>query len=203
MEWSRQERIFDLNSPRSHDRNCVRFFVFHQLYFQFFFTTRWPECSSQQTRVETAGFYYSCSNRKFVPFGTIPSKQTPFFFLSDKCELSAGSDGKKNTTQPAGDRTEVFRLPVGRSNHWSTWATKPRQELRANFCLSPNCQFFFTTRWPEWLNRPQSASDVRADDERRSNRPSPTHRCCLSAIFRPITPYKIGFSESADIGLSF
>ena len=44
--------------------------------------------------------YYNCSNRKFVPVGTIPSHQTPFFFLSDKCELTAGSDGKKNTVQP-------------------------------------------------------------------------------------------------------
>ena len=57
------------------------------------------------------------------------SYQTPFFFLSDKCELTAGSDEKKAQRSPAGDRTWVFRLPVGRSNHW---ATKPRQELRAN-----------------------------------------------------------------------
>ena len=27
-------------------------------------------------------------NRKFVPVGTIPSNQTPFLFLSDKCELT-------------------------------------------------------------------------------------------------------------------
>ena len=31
------------------------------------------------------------SNRKFVPVGTIPSNQTSIFFLSDKCELTAGS----------------------------------------------------------------------------------------------------------------
>ena len=42
---------------------------------------------------------------------------------------------KKTQRSLAGDRTQVFRLPVGRSNHW---ATKPRQELRANFCLSPS-----------------------------------------------------------------
>ena len=54
-----------------------------------------------------------------------------------------------------------------------------------------------------WSNRPQSANDARADDDRRSNRPSPTHRFCHSAIFRPITPIMFGFSESADIGLSF
>ena len=65
-------------------------------------------------------------NRKFLPVGTIPSNQTPFFSLSGKCELTAGSDEKKKTQRsPAGDWTGVFRLPVGRSNHW---ATKPRQE---------------------------------------------------------------------------
>ena len=37
---------------------------------------------------------------------------------------------KKTQRSPAGDRTCVFRLPAGRSNYW---ATKPRQELRANF----------------------------------------------------------------------
>ena len=55
------------------------------------------------------------------PFLTL----TPFFFLSDKCELTAGSD-EKTQRSPAGDRTWVFRLPVGRS-------MKPRQEPRANF----------------------------------------------------------------------
>ena len=44
---------------------------------------------------------------------------------------------------------EYAVTPVGRSNHW---ATKPRQVLRANFCPSPNCQFCFTTRWPECLS---------------------------------------------------
>ena len=39
------------------------------------------------------------SNRKFVPVGTIPSNQTSFLFLSDKCELTAGSH-EKNTAQP-------------------------------------------------------------------------------------------------------
>ena len=53
---------------------------------------------------------------------------------------------KKTQRSPVGDRTRVFRLPVGRSNHW---ATKPRQELRTNFCLSPTVSSFFTTRWPE------------------------------------------------------
>ena len=43
------------------------------------------------------------------------------------------------------------------------------------------------------LNRPQSASDARADDDRRSNQPTPTHRFCHSAIFRPITPYNVWF----------
>ena len=32
-----------------------------------------------------------------------------------------------------------------------------------------------------------------ADDDRRSNRPSPTHRFCRSAIFRPITPCNVWF----------
>ena len=44
-----------------------------------------------------------------------------------------------------------------------------------------------------WLNRPQSASDARADDDWRSNRPTPTHRFCHSARFRPITPYNVWF----------
>ena len=62
---------------------------------------------------------------------------------------------KKTQRSPAGDRTRVFRLPVGCSNHW---ATKPQQELRANFCLSPTVSsfflFFFTTRWPECSSLP-------------------------------------------------
>ena len=44
-----------------------------------------------------------------------------------------------------------------------------------------------------WSNRPQSASDARADDDGRSNRPTPTHRFCHSAIFHPITPYNVWF----------
>ena len=44
-----------------------------------------------------------------------------------------------------------------------------------------------------WSNRPQSASDARADDDRRSNRPTSTHRLCHSAIFCPITPYNVWF----------
>ena len=44
-----------------------------------------------------------------------------------------------------------------------------------------------------WLNRPQSASDARADDDGRSNRPTPTHRFGHSAIFHPITPYNVWF----------
>ena len=44
-----------------------------------------------------------------------------------------------------------------------------------------------------WLNQPQSASDARVDDDRRSNRPTPTHRFCHSLIFRPITPYNVWF----------
>ena len=43
------------------------------------------------------------------------------------------------------------------------------------------------------LNRPLSASDARADDDRRSNRSTPAHRFCHSAIFRPITPYYVWF----------
>ena len=44
-----------------------------------------------------------------------------------------------------------------------------------------------------WLNRLQGASDARADDNGRSNRPTPTHRFCHSAIFHPITPYNVWF----------
>ena len=40
------------------------------------------------------------SQWKIVPVGTIPSKQTPFFFLSDKCELTAGSDEKTQWIPP-------------------------------------------------------------------------------------------------------
>ena len=46
---------------------------------------------------------------------------------------------------------------------------------------------------PNWLNRPQSASDARAEDDGRSNRLTPTHRFCHSAIFHPITPYNVWF----------
>ena len=34
---------------------------------------------------------------------------------------------------------------------------------------------------------------ARADDDRRSNWPTPTHRFCHSAIFCPITPYNVRF----------
>ena len=44
--------------------------------------------------------------------------------------------------------------------------------------------------WSNWL---QSASDARADDDGRSNRPTPTHIFCHSAIFHPITPYNVCF----------
>ena len=44
-----------------------------------------------------------------------------------------------------------------------------------------------------WSNRPQSASDARADDDGRPNRPTPTHKFCHSAIFHPITPYNVWF----------
>ena len=43
----------------------------------------------------------------------------------------------------------------------------------------------------DWTGR--RAQATRADDDRQSNRPSPTHRFCHSAIFRPITPYKVWF----------
>ena len=42
-----------------------------------------------KTLVDIHSFY-----RKFVPVGTIPSYQIPFFFLSDKCELTAGSSSR-------------------------------------------------------------------------------------------------------------
>ena len=82
---------------RSHDRNCVWIFCLSPS-FQFFFSTRWPACSSLQTRDQRklAGFSYNCSNRKFVPVGTILIKLLSF--LSDKCELTAGSDQKKKKT---------------------------------------------------------------------------------------------------------
>ena len=57
--------------------------------------------------------------------------------------------------------------------------------------------------WRPELIEPAAERDARAGDDRRSNRPTPTHRFCHSAIFRPITPIMFGFSESADIGLSF
>ena len=37
------------------------------------------------------------------------------------------------------------------------------------------------------------AQATRADDDGRSNRPTPTHRFCHSAIFHPITPYNVWF----------
>ena len=90
--------------------------------------------------------------KQAIEFPAAPSffsNQTSFFFYPTNVNWQLDQTRKKTQRSPAGDRTRVFRLPVGRSNHW---ATKPRQELRANFCLSPNCQFFFTTRWPECLS---------------------------------------------------
>ena len=55
------------------------------------------------------------------------------------------------------------------------------------------CTSSWLCHWRNWLNQPQSASDARVDDDRRSNRPSPTHRFCHSAIFRPTTPYNVWF----------
>ena len=146
---------------------------------QFFFTTRWPECLSLQTRRDQRNSLdlniSNRSNRKFVPVGTIPSNQTSFFFYPTNVNWQL-DQMKKTQRSPAGDRTRVFRLPVGRSNHW---ATKPRQELRANFffffffCLSPNCQFFFTTRWPECLSlqtRRDQRNSLDLNISNRSNR---------------------------------
>ena len=83
-----------------------------------------------------------------TPVKTFVSNQTPFFLYPTNVSWQL-EQTKKTQRSPAADRTRVFRLPVGRSN---VLATKPRQELRANFCLSPNCQFCFTTRWPECLS---------------------------------------------------
>ena len=43
----------------------------------------------------------------------------------------------------------------------------------------------------DWTGR--RAQATRADDDRRSNQPTPTHRFCHSARFRPITPYNVWF----------
>ena len=40
---------------------------------------------------------------------------------------------------------------------------------------------------------PERKRRARADDDRHSNRPTPTHRFCHSAIFRPITPIMFVF----------
>ena len=81
---------------------------------------------------------------KFVSVGTIPSNQSLSFSSPTKIRTDSWIKPEKNTQRSlAGDRTWVFRVSVGRSNHW---ATKPRQELRANFCLSPSHQFFFFSR---------------------------------------------------------
>ena len=95
---------------RSHDRNCVRICLSPSL--SVLFTTKWPARSSLQTRRDQrklAGFNYNCSNWKFALAGTIPSNQTPFCLLSDKCELTAGSD-EKNTAQPR--RGSNLGLPI-------------------------------------------------------------------------------------------
>ena len=67
-------------------------------------TTRDPT----QVPYENLWLNSNCSSRNFVPVGTISSEQTHFFFLSDKCELTAGSDEKKKQRSPAVDRTLVF-----------------------------------------------------------------------------------------------
>ena len=45
----------------------------------------------------------------------------------------------------------------------------------------------------DWTGRRAQATRARADDDRRSNRPTPTHKFCHSALFRPITPYNVWF----------
>ena len=140
MERSRQERIFDLNSLRSPDRNCVRIFVFHQLYMSVLFhyevtrvfepTNTWrPTLLDSIIVVQIENLFLS---------GPFHQSKLLSFFCIRQMWTDSWIRRKKNTTQPVGDRTQVFRLPVGRSNHW---ATKPRQELRANFCLSPTVSF--------------------------------------------------------------
>ena len=50
--------------------------------------------------------------------------------------------------------------------------------------------------WPELIEpaaERKRRARARADDDQRSNRPTPTHRFCHSAIFRPITPYNVWF----------
>ena len=76
------------------------------------------------------GHLQLCSNRKFA-------SRSCRGFIAD----SLIRRRKKNTVQPRRGSTWVFRLLVVRSNHW---ATKPRQELRANFSFFlSSCQFFF------------------------------------------------------------
>ena len=72
----------------------------------------------------------------FLKYSPIEPTSVPFLRIE---ELRAGSD-EKTQHSPAGIQTRVFRLPIGRSNHW---ATKPWQELRANSRLSLSCWFFF------------------------------------------------------------
>ena len=88
---------------RSHDRNCVRIFCLSPNC-QFFLTTRWPECLSLQTRRDQRNsldliIIVHWIENSFLsgPFHQI--KSNFFLFLSDKCELTAGSD-EKNTAQP-------------------------------------------------------------------------------------------------------
>ena len=79
------------------------------------------------------------SNRKFVPVGSIPSNQIFLLFI-DKDVNWQLDQTEKTQCSPAGDRTWVFRLPVGRSDHW---ATTPLQEFARSSCRG------FVAQWSE------------------------------------------------------
>ena len=90
---------------------------------------------------------------------------------------------------------QVYRLVFGRST-WYWWflhqgssERSPKHVICTALCASWRLEYGDRN----WSNRPQSASNARADDDRRSNRPTPTHKFSHSAIFHPITPYNFWF----------
>ena len=98
---------------RSHDRNCVRIFVFHQAVSSF---------SLQGDPHDVRTYTHTETNENSLDLITIVQIEKSFlsgsfhlikllsFFYPTKCELTAGSDKKKKTAQPR--RESNLGLPI-------------------------------------------------------------------------------------------
>ena len=85
-------------------------------------------------------FVTSISARKtgtWAFFLTLFSNQTPFFFLSDKCELTAGQTKKKHSAAPPGVEPGSSDCRTG------ALTTELRSHNNDSERISPSSQFFF------------------------------------------------------------